>query len=206
MKKITSLFCIMLLALCMMFSACTGCSNTEPTEGYNFDKVVQADYDYVASQYKDFHFYEVDVLYKDILSAETTPEIVSIKTVFQVGDTCIQFMHKDGKDDTTYTEGWYLECMDMNAYNAINYDSCMSIVEPYRSELKTRALTFRRVLAPPFPENGQYIFGTGILVVDSKDGHIERWDENAIEDPEAGLSDVLATEKPVEEVADTVVE
>lgn len=200
MKKITSLFCILMMAFCLFFSSCNSCSKDVPAVGYDFDKVVQSDYDYIASQYEDFKFYEVDVLYKDILSNEGTPEIVSIKTVFQVGDTCVQFMHNDGKDDTTYVQGYWLECMDMNAYNAVNYDSCMRIVEPYRSELETRALTFRRVLAPPFPENGQYIFGTGILVVDSKDGHIERWDNKV---PTATLSD----EKPVTDtVTDTVTE
>lgn len=198
MKKITSFLGIMLIALCMMFSACTGCNSNnngnntpEPevvTAGYNYDSVVRADYDYIASQHKFFRFYEVDVIYKDLLTQEGEPEIISIKTVFQCGDTCIQFLHNEGMEDTLYIADYYLECQDMSAYNAVTYDSCMSIIAPYRHELKTRALTFRRILAPPFPENGQYIFGTGILVVDSNDGHIERWDE-AGENEEAELQD-----------------
>lgn len=200
MKKITSLFCILLFAFCMMFSACTGCSNTnpEPATGYNYDEIVTADYDYIASQYNDFKFYEVDVLFKEILSNDSVaPEIESIQTVFQCGDTCVRILHSHGENDTIREAGFWLECMEMSAYNAVNFDSCMSIVEPYRSELKTRALTFRRVLAPPFPENGQYIFGTGILVVDSKDGHVESWKDEV---PEASLS----AEKP--EVDTNVVE
>ena len=165
------------MTICILFASCDRCS--KPTQdiftGYNYDKVVQSDYDYISSQYDDFHFYEVDVLYKDILSSDCIPEIISIKTVFQCNDTCIMFIHSSGQDDTTYTQGWYLECMDMTAYNAVNYDSCMRIIEPFRSELNTRALTFRRILAPPFPKNGQYIFGTGILVVDGVTGEIERW-------------------------------
>ena len=38
-------------------------------------------------------------------------------------------------------------------------------------------MTFRRVLAPPFPENGQYIFGPGLLVVDAATGEIVDWDK-----------------------------
>ena len=185
MKKITSFLGIMLIALCMMFSSC-GCfnhndnNNDTPVEtvGYNYDEVVRADYDYIASQYGDtvFHFYEVDVLYKDLLSVDGEPEIESIKTVFQCGDTCIMILHSHGENDTVYVNDWYMECMDMSAYNVVTYDSCMNIIKPYRPHLNTKALTFRRVLAPPFPENGQYIFGTGILVVDSNDGHVEQWD------------------------------
>lgn len=183
MKKITSFLGIMLIALCMMFSSCgwfNHDNNDTPVEtiGYNYEEVVRADYDYIASQYDDFHFYEVDVLYKDVLSAENDPEIESIKTVFQCSDTCIMILHSHGENDTIYVNDWYLECMDMTAYNAVTYDSCMNIIKPYRPHLNTKALTFRRVLAPPFPEHGQYIFGTGILVVDSNDGHVEHWDNS----------------------------
>lgn len=176
MKKITSILCIFLMAFCMLFSACTGCSNnTNQPTGYNYDEVVKADYNYIAGQYADFRFYETDVLFVDILSNEGTPEIGSIQTVFQCGDTCIRIIHNDQGTDTIYEYGHWMECMPMNAYNMVDYDSCMHIIEPYRSDLNTRALTFRRILAPPFPENGQYIFGRGILIVDAGDGHVESW-------------------------------
>lgn len=176
MKKFLS---IIMMALCMCFVACNGHKKKAAdgfiSEGYNYEQVVKADYDFIAGKYSDFRFYEVDVLFKDVLCNEGTPEIISIRTVFQCNDTCIMFLHSHGEEDTTYVQGYWLECMDMSAYNAVTYDSCMTIIEPYRHNMYTRALTFRRVLAPPFPEHGQYIFGKGVVVVDSYDGHVESW-------------------------------
>ena len=52
-----------------------------------------------------------------------------------------------------------IECGELNARNPITFDSCMKIIEPYRSELHTGALTLRRFIDPRLPENPLYIFG-----------------------------------------------
>lgn len=179
MKKITSIFCILLFAFCMMFTACNSCSKPtpEPVQGYNYDEVVVADYDYIASQYPDFKFYEVDVVF-DTAVANPNAYIKALQTVFQVNDTCIRIRHnEDFTTDTLVVQDYWLECMPMNARNAVNFDSCMSIIEPYRDKLNNCRMTFRRILAPPFPENGQYIFGPGLLVVDAATGEIVDWDK-----------------------------
>ena len=187
MKKITSFLGIMLIALCLMFSACSGCNSNnngnntpEPevvTTGYNYDEVVIADYDYIASQYPGFNFYEADVVF-DTAVAIPTAHVVAIQTVFQVNDTCIMIQHnEDMTTDTVIVNDYWMECMPMNARNAVDFDSCMIIIEPYRAVLNNRRMTFRRVLAPPFPENGQYIFGPGLLVVDAATGEIVDWDD-----------------------------
>ena len=184
MKKITSFLGIMLIALCLMFSACNGCNNSNnpsvpevDTTGYNYDEVVIADYDYIASQYAWFNFYEADVVF-DTAVAVPDAHIVAIQTVFQINDTCILIRHnEDMTTDTVIVNDYWMECMPMNAYNAVDFDSCMVIIEPYRSALNNRRMTFRRVLAPHFPENGQYIFGPGLLVVDAATGAIVDWND-----------------------------
>lgn len=186
MKKITSFLGIMLIALCLMFSACNCCNSNncdnpstpeEVTTGYDYDEVVIADYDYIASQYPGFNFYEADVVF-DTAVAIPTAHVVAIQTVFQVNDTCIMIQHnEDMTTDTVIVNDYWMECMPMNARNAVDFDSCMIIIEPYRAVLNNRRMTFRRVLAPPFPENGQYIFGPGLLVVDAATGAIVDWNE-----------------------------
>lgn len=185
MKKITSFLGIMLIALCLMFSACNCCNsnNNNPsvpevvTTGYDYDETVIADYDYIASQYAWFDFYEADVVF-DTAVAVPDAHIVAIQTVFQINDTCILIRHnEDMTTDTVIVNDYWMECMPLNARNAVDFDSCMVIIEPYRSVLNNNRMTFRRVLAPPFPENGQYIFGPGLLVVDAATGDIVDWND-----------------------------
>lgn len=181
MKKI---FILGLMAFVAMLGvSCNSCHRTDPTpepKGYNYDEIVKADYDYIASQFQDFKFYEADVVF-DTAVAVPDAYIIAIQTVFQVNDTCIRIRHNDDfTTDTLIDNDYWLECMPMNAYNAVDFDSCMTIIEPYRGKLNNCRMTFRRVLAPPFPENGQYIFGPGLLVVDAATGEIVDWDNNDV--------------------------
>lgn len=177
MKKFLTIF---IMAICMIFASCNSCHRTDSTpvaQGYDYDAVVVEDYDYIASQYADFNFYEVDVVFD---TAVAVPEayVKALQTVFQVKDTCIIIRHnEDYTSDTLIVNDYWLECMPMNARNAVNFDSCMTIIAPYRDQLNNCRMTFRRVLAPPFPENGQYIFGPGLLVVDAATGEIVDWDK-----------------------------
>ena len=179
MKKI--LICGLMAMFAIFAVSCNSChrDNPEP-KGYNYDEIVKGDYDYIASQFQDFKFYEADVVF-DTAVAIPDAYIVAIQTVFQVNDTCIRIRHNDDfTTDTLFDNDYWLECMPMNAYNAVNFDSCMTIIEPYRGKLNNCRMTFRRVLAPPFPENGQYIFGPGLLVVDAATGEIVDWDNNGV--------------------------
>lgn len=169
---------LMMATFVIAMTSCKSCSKTE--QSLNFDEIIKADYDYVASQYGPFHFYEADVEYDTIYSVEGA-KIASIRTVFQIVDeptdeAKVMFItHTLDGTDTLVEHGYWLECMDMSAYNAVSYDSMLNIIKPYRDTLNTRFMTFRRVLAPPFPTNGQYIWGPGMLVIDGATGEIVDW-------------------------------
>ncbi len=131
-KNLSSIFCVLLMAFCMLFAACNGCSKPtpEPVLGYNYDEVVVADYDYIASQYPGFNFYEVDVVF-DTAVANPNAYIKALQTVFQINDTCIVIRHNYYMTtDTIMVQDYWLECMPRNARNALDFDSCMTIIEP----------------------------------------------------------------------------
>ena len=65
-----------------------------------------------------------------------------------------------------------IECGEMNARNPISFDSCMKIIGPYSDQIHTRALTLRRFINSRLPENTQYIFGTGVVIVDAITGEV----------------------------------
>lgn len=144
------------------------------TLAYDYDKVVAEDYDYVASQYKVFRFLEVDAMFDKMLTEEGDVNVISLRTIFQAGDTCIMIEHPEGYIDSmpiiTKENDYWMECGVINARNAVTLDSCMKLIEPYRCMLPTRRLTFRRLIGPPFPEHGEFIFGNGMLFVDATTG------------------------------------
>jgi len=183
MKKIFNFFAIVLMVFA--FASCNGCKSGQDVipqdqdvivAGYDYDSVVVGDYDYIASQYKRFLFYEVDVVFDTLLNAGTDVNIVSIGTVFQVGDTCVMIFHNPGKcgekpEIIKECDHW-MECSDMTARNPIMYDSCMALAKPYMCNMPTRKLTFRKRVGPPFPKHGEYIFGNGYLFIESHTGEI----------------------------------
>lgn len=181
MRKILIFTAIVMMALASASCGCyRGGSEPQPEDttscGYDYDSVVAADYDYIASQYQAFRFLEADVVFDTLLDAGTDARIISIGTVFQAGDTCIMIFHNPGKcgeePEIVKENDHWMECMDMSARNPISFDSCMSMVEPYMCNLPTRKMTFRRRVGPPFPKHGEYIFGNGYLFVESHTGEI----------------------------------
>ena len=204
MKK-TTIFCSILLAFSMLFTACNGCSKPTPEPepeftGYNFDEVVINDYDYIASQHEHFEFREAEARFDSVLSVDCENRINYVGTTFQCWDKVNMIFHTP---DTARLNGFIafaesietekewtidtndvdyrmhlqfndavIECGEMNARNPISFDSCMKIVEPYRDQLHTRALTLRRFIDPRMPENPQYIFGTGVVIVDVLTGEV----------------------------------
>lgn len=168
--------------------------------GYNFDEVIINDYDYIASQYEHFEMYEADARFDSALSIECENKINYVKTTFQCEDTVNMILHTPDTatlnsfiafaetistwktwtidtNDTDYRmhlifEDLVIECGDFEARNPITFDSCMKIVEPYREQLNTRALTLRRFISPGTPDNAQYVFGTGTIIVDVVTGEV----------------------------------
>lgn len=173
MKKVL-LICGALLA--MLMTACNECSNhkevpIDTTSYLNYDEIVVQDYDYVASQVEQFYFYEAEVEFDSTLNTGTT-NIVAITNIFQIEDTCYQFIHTTDMDTLIKVQGYWMECGDMTARNAIMFDDVMEIISPYRDKLNTRYMTLRRLLCPPFPTTPWYIFGRQLLAIDAATGEI----------------------------------
>ena len=143
---------------------------------YDYDKVVAEDYDLIASQYKVFRFLEADAMFDKMLNEGGEVNVISIRTIFQVGDTCIMIEHPEGCVDSlpiiTKENDYWTECGVISARNAITLDSCLMMIDQYRPMLPTRRLTFRRIVGPPFPKHGEYIFGNGFLFVDAATGEM----------------------------------
>ena len=180
MKKVVRLFLLIAAVFSMVtFASCNSCSkeNENPSdsipavvESLDVQALMVSDYDYIASQYQSFFFYEGDVHFDQTLD---NPDAVvdAFRTIFQVGDTCIAIDHRlGGIDDTIKTEGIWVGCVDLNPRVPVDFDSCMTIVAAERANLHTQFVTFRRLMAPPFPEHGWWIFGKGIYAIDSYTG------------------------------------
>ena len=189
MKRIRNGLCALALAVmaCLATASCSSCDRggkdvvpqevTTDTVGYDYDMVVAQDYDYIQSEYgRMFRFLEVDAEFNDLLSESDATVVNYIRTVFQVKDTCVIIEHPrfayDSMPVVTKQCKLWVGCADMTAHPAVDFDSCMAIIQPYRKDLATRHLTFRRIVGPPFPLHGEYILGHGLLFVDSKTGEV----------------------------------
>jgi hypothetical protein len=213
MKKILFVFVAAFAMLFTACNSCSKPEPTpEPVfSGYNFDEVIASDYDYIASQFDHFFFRTAEARFDSVLAKSDCNTLNYVGTTFQCGHHVHQFFHttdtirlkklveyaemistwKEWSIDTTEVdyvmylefEDAVLECGELNARNPITFDSCMKIIEPVRNELYTKALTLRRFLDPREPENAQYIFGTGNVIVDVITGEISsvRNAENLLE-------------------------
>jgi hypothetical protein len=183
MKQFSSFMLMFIMCALVMFTSCNVTkkqTQKQPTPvvnvAYDYDKVVAADYDLIASQYKVFRFLEVDAMFDKMLNDSGDVNVISIRTIFQVGDTCIMIEHPEGCVDSmpiiTKENDYWMECGVLSGRNAITLDSCLKLIDQYRPMLPTRRLTFRRLIGPPFPKHGEYIFGNGLLFVDGTTGEM----------------------------------
>lgn len=169
--------------------------------GYNFDEIVTTDYDYIAGTHEKFYFREVESRFEDVLSqCKGKSKVNYIATWFQCGPNVNMIFHtpdtnmmndimefigsiKTEKSFTIDTNDVdfrvhlifhdnILECGEIYARNPITFDSCMNLVKPCKDQLHTRALTLRKFLDPREPENPQYIFGSGVVMVDAITGEV----------------------------------
>ena len=173
------LLIVVAMVMAVSFSSCKSCSTEKPiipadttiviADELNVDSLMIADYDYIASQYKTFHFYEADIHFDKTIDNEDAT-VDGLRTIFQVEDTCIAFEHYVDCTDTLMVIGHWAGCSDLNSRVPVSFDSCMTIVNDIRGDLKTQFVTFRRILAPPFPKHGWWIFSNGKYAIDSYSG------------------------------------
>jgi len=175
MKKIIG-FLMMALIVALVIPGCT--PKVEPTEpqGYDYNTVIAADYNYVDSLYDETVFYEVQVKFDTMLDMTDTPYIEYIMSVFQYKDTVILITHKPGEYDKEpvieLINDYWLEDAECTPLVPVRLDSALTILRTTGPIPATQYVTFRRPLAPPFPEGGQYIFGKGLVVIDGTTGDI----------------------------------
>lgn len=152
--------------------SCNSCSRGEgdtPAVELCVQDIMESDYDYIASQYNDFHFYEVDIHFNQTIDSMTA-YVDAVRTIFQIDDTCIMFDHSADTTDTLYYKDNWLECMDLNPRVPVTFDSCMTLVAGNRCDLHTQYVTFRRPVCREYVENGWWIFGAGLYAIDSYTG------------------------------------
>lgn len=184
MKKVIG---FMMMAVLIAF-AVMGCTpKVEPVseQGYDYTTVVTTDMAYVDSLYEGAIFYEAQVKYDTMLDMVEQPCIEYVMTVFQYGDTVILITHNQenfGEDPTVelINDHW-LEDMECTPLVPVSLDSALIIVKATGPIPSTQYMTFRRPLTPPFPENGQYIFGKSTVVVDGVTGEVV-YDERPVND------------------------
>lgn len=180
MKKFFQMLLIVAaMLMTVSFSSCKSCSSEKQiipidttsvdADELNVQNILIADYDYIAGQYKTYHFYEADIHF-DMTIDNDEAAVDAVRTIFQVGDTCIAFEHYVGCTDTLMVLGHWGGCSDLNPRMPVSFDSCMTLVNDIRGDLKTQFVTFRRILAPPFPKHGWWIFSNGKYAIDSYTG------------------------------------
>ena len=179
MKRFFQMLLLVVTIVTMFsFTSCKSCSREEPVlidttsvvcNELNVQEIMVSDYDYISSQYKTFHFFEADIHFDQTIDNEDAM-VDAVRTIFQVEDTCIAIDHRPGLTDTMCVVGHWAGCSDLNPRVPVDFDSCMTLVGDIRGDLKTQFVTFRRILAPPFPKNGWWIFSNGKYAIDAYTG------------------------------------
>ena len=173
MRKIGFFIMLAVVSLTLAFTSCGRCTReavpSVDSTGLDVQSLMVADYDYVAGQYENFLFYEGDVHFNKTLdSADAIVD--AFRSIFQVRDTCVMIDHRLDRTDTFMVPGIWVGCSELNPRMPVTFDSCMALVAEKRAGLQTQYVTFRRMLAPPFPKYGWWIFGKGLFAIDSYSG------------------------------------
>ena len=195
MKKISSIFMILALAVCMMFTACNGCSNknnpvndtTYPVAGLNVEQITATDFQWMTTHHgDDFRWYECCIDAENWMDESDTFNAIGVANVFYK-----VFTDEDGNPITAKvymlahvgdtftcdsTEGIWVGDEPMNDYNPMTvdfahaYDNMMKAdcVKPH-----SRHCVLRKELGP-LDATPQYIFGNQEcqVYVDAKDGSV----------------------------------
>jgi hypothetical protein len=180
MKKLKSIFMVFALTLCMVFSACNGCSQkndsandcTYPVAGLNVERVTATDFEYMTANYgNDYRWYECCIDAKDWIDESDTFYVNGIANVFykvylnedSTSGTAKVYLLAHAGDAFTIdsTEGIWVGDEPMNEYNPMTidfahaYDAMMitNCVKPH-----SRHCVLRKELGP-LNAAPQYIFG-----------------------------------------------
>ena len=192
MKKV--LFVLMSFAMLGMMS-CTSCKHEQPVfNGYDVESVMAADQQVMANLCGDsVYFYECQAHYMyNLDSVDGDNQVVWVRNVFQVKDTCYQFFHFADSNEianlvdyihnlinpyvytidtnevdytiTLIVNDYWLEDQNMNMCGVeVSLDSAYAILMAADyRKPHSNFVVMRQPLAPPFPIYPYYIFGSMI--------------------------------------------
>lgn len=177
MKKITSLFCILMLACCMIFGACTCCHRnaepvdeiTYPTTGLNVEETIMDDFGYMGFHYENYDWMECCIDMENYLDETDTANVLAVANIYKVIDTTNGLVFKavliaHTADTTVYEEklGLWVGDDNMNDYWPINIDFAhaynhMMIANCVKPHSKHCVL--RKEVGPKAGVDPIYIFG-----------------------------------------------
>lgn len=187
-KKLLIVLCVA-VTLCMTFctknkKAVTSEQNIENT--LNVDSILVKDYAKVKTLTKDsVAFYEAQIAFDRLLTADTCPSAVRVITVMQSRDTVWTVSHAINEAPVLTKEfGFWLEDLPVNLNRTtVSLDS--AIVLLHKANIKTPAsnlCVFRRPLYKTPYTDAFYIFGsakTSFVNVDCHNGKVtsaKQWD------------------------------
>lgn len=195
MKKITSVFMMLTVAMCIMFTACNGCGQknepvneiTYPVAGLNVERVTATDFEYMTANYgDDYRWYECCIDANDWIDESDTFYVNGIANVFykvylnedSTSGTAKVYLlaHVDNEFTCDSTEGIWVGDEPMNEFNPMKvnftqaYDAMMraNCIKPH-----SRHCVLRKELGPQ-DAAPQYIFGNqeAQVYVDTQNGSV----------------------------------
>ena len=174
MKKV--LFMIMAFSLCLV--SCKNKNNQFEFPGfYDYETVMNDD---IIKYLGDGIFYESQIIF-DTNVCEDNAKVVYIRNIFQLGNTCLQVIHK--QDGTLIEERalgfWIEEDMRIDYMDSVDLsliDAIDSLISYDTVKFETKYCTLRRPVSQEFYQNALYIFGDQegnvFRAVDSRTGDV----------------------------------
>lgn len=181
MKRILSVLMIALMAISL--TSCDWFKKSEQIkEQPTIETYIESDMEYMAENYGEtYAWYETEVIYNDMLDAETDGTYESVKSVYQYEhqtDTgtivkAVTIYHVGDSTSVEVVDTWYAECFDLRESEIVltfkdAFDAIMSVNLP---KPHTRCCVLRDQVGP-VAANPQYIYGVGLLFVDAVSGEV----------------------------------
>ena len=185
-KTFFAIFTLFAFLICM-----TSCKKDKPqpeptpeptVNSYDFDAVIKSDYRMIENLYDDFMFYEAHALFSKNVNTLTSPEIISMRTIFQVEDTVLLLDHLENDFSGTPEMTKIIDHMigDIQIFVdqiPVSFAQAWDYLRTSDIPMPTgNTMTLRTPLSPPFDEYPSYIFPTTngqYIRVYSGDGTVE---------------------------------
>jgi hypothetical protein len=185
-KTVFAIFTLFAFSICM-----TSCKKDKPqpeptpeptVNSYDFDAVIKSDYRMIENLYDDFMFYEAHALFSKNVNTLTSPEIISMRTIFQVEDTVLLLDHLENDFSETPEMTKIIDHMigDIQIFVdqiPVSFAQAWDYLRTSDIPMPTgNTMTLRTPLSPPFDEYPSYIFPTTngqYIRVYSGDGTVE---------------------------------